>query len=58
MVGVTGTRPGKEPFEIRADVVDGAGGRFSQVRQLGRFTTAYESHEFDGIWFVISAPPG
>src|SRR5262249_60109430 len=42
VVGVTGTRHGREPFEIRADLVVGADGRFSQLRRLGSFTAAYE----------------
>jgi len=58
VVGVTGTRHGKEPFEVRADVVVGADGRFSQVRRLGGFRTAYEHHDFDVIWFVIPEPTG
>ena len=58
VVGVTGTRRGREPFEIRADLVVGADGRFSQLRRLGGFTVAYEHHDFDVIWFVIPEPPG
>jgi 2-polyprenyl-6-methoxyphenol hydroxylase-like FAD-dependent oxidoreductase len=58
VVGVTGTRHGSQPFEVRADVVVGADGRFSQIRRLGGFTTAYEHHDFDVIWFVIPEPPG
>jgi len=58
VLGVTGTRHGKEPFEIRADVVVGADGRYSPLRRLGRFGTAYEHHDFDVIWFVIPAPAG
>ena len=58
VVGVTGTRHGREPFEIRADVVVGADGRFSQIRRLGGFRTAYEHHDFDVVWFVIPEPPG
>jgi 2-polyprenyl-6-methoxyphenol hydroxylase-like FAD-dependent oxidoreductase len=57
VVGVRGTRHGKEPFEIRADVVVGADGRFSAVRRLGHFDTAYQHHDFDVIWFVIEQPP-
>ena len=58
VVGVTGTRHGREPFEIRADVVVGADGRFSQIRRLGGFRAAYEHHDFDVVWFVIPEPPG
>ena len=58
VVGVKGLREGKEPFEVRADVVVGADGRFSQVRRLGRFEVEYEHHDFDVIWFVIDEPPG
>ena len=58
VVGVKGLREGKEPFEVRADVVVGADGRFSQVRRLGRFEVEYEYHDFDVIWFVIDEPPG
>jgi len=57
VVGVKGLRGGKEPFEIRAEVVVGADGRFSPVRRLGRFETEYEHHDFDVIWFVIDQPP-
>ena len=38
VVGVSGVRHGREPFEVRADVVVGADGRYSQVRRLGGFT--------------------
>jgi 2-polyprenyl-6-methoxyphenol hydroxylase-like FAD-dependent oxidoreductase len=58
VVGVKGLRGGKEAFEVRADVVVGADGRFSQVRRLGRFEVEYEHHDFDVIWFVIDEPPG
>ena len=34
-----------------------ADGRFSEVRRLGGFETAYESHDFDLLWFVIDPPP-
>src|SRR5882672_1854445 len=57
VVGVRGKRHGKEPFEVRADVVVTADGRFSEVRRLGGFETAYESHDFDLLWFVIDPPP-
>jgi len=58
VVGVSGLRHGKEPFEVRADVVVGADGRYSAVARLGRFTAAYEHHDFDVIWFTIEQPPG
>jgi 2-polyprenyl-6-methoxyphenol hydroxylase-like FAD-dependent oxidoreductase len=57
VTGVRGRRDGA-PFELRADVVVGADGRFSQVRRLGRFELEYEHHDFDVIWFVIDEPPG
>jgi 2-polyprenyl-6-methoxyphenol hydroxylase-like FAD-dependent oxidoreductase len=58
IVGVTGLRHGKEPFEVRADVVVGADGRHSVVARLGGFTPEYEHHDFDVIWFTIEQPPG
>jgi 2-polyprenyl-6-methoxyphenol hydroxylase-like FAD-dependent oxidoreductase len=57
IVGVHGTRHGKEPFEVRADVVVGADGRYSALRRLGQFEIAYQHHDFDIIWFVIEQPP-
>jgi len=57
IVGVHGTRHGKEPFEIRADVVVGADGRYSALRRLGHFDIEYQHHDFDVIWFVIEQPP-
>jgi hypothetical protein len=57
-VGVRGLRHGKEPFEVRADVVVGADGRYSSVAKLGGFTAEYEHHDFDLIWFTIEQPPG
>jgi 2-polyprenyl-6-methoxyphenol hydroxylase-like FAD-dependent oxidoreductase len=57
VAGVHGTRHGKEPFEIRADVVVGADGRYSALRRLGHFEIAYHHHDFDVIWFVIEQPP-
>jgi 2-polyprenyl-6-methoxyphenol hydroxylase-like FAD-dependent oxidoreductase len=57
-VGVTGVRHGREPFEIRADVVVGADGRYSAVAKLGGFTAEYEHHDFDLVWFTIEQPPG
>jgi 2-polyprenyl-6-methoxyphenol hydroxylase-like FAD-dependent oxidoreductase len=58
VVGVSGVRHGKEPFEVRADVVVGADGRYSAVARLGGFKAAYEHHDFDIIWFTIDQPPG
>ena len=58
VVGVSGLRHGKEPFEVRADVVVGADGRYSTVARLGGFTPEYEHHDFDVIWFTIEQPPG
>ena len=58
VVGVSGLRHGKEPFEVRADVVVGADGRHSAVARLGGFTPEYEHHDFDVIWFTIEQPPG
>ena len=57
VVGVRGMRHGKEPFEVRADVVVGADGRHSIIRKLGNFEIEYEHHEFDVIWFVVEPPP-
>lgn len=58
VVGVRGKRHGQEEFEIRADVVVGADGRFSALRRLGNFEIMYHHHDFDVIWFVIDQPPG
>lgn len=58
VVGVKGMRHGKEPFEIRADVVVGADGRYSAIARLGKFEMEYEHHDFDVIWFTIDQPPG
>jgi 2-polyprenyl-6-methoxyphenol hydroxylase-like FAD-dependent oxidoreductase len=58
VVGVSGLRHGKEPFEVRADVVVGADGRYSTLARLGGFTPEYEHHDFDVIWFTIEQPPG
>lgn len=57
VVGVRGKRHGQEPFEVRADVVVGADGRYSMARRLGGFEMAYEHHDFDVIWFVLEPPP-
>ena len=58
VVGVSGLRHGKEPFDVRADVVVGADGRHSTVAKLGGFKPEYERHDFDVIWFTIDQPPG
>jgi 2-polyprenyl-6-methoxyphenol hydroxylase-like FAD-dependent oxidoreductase len=57
VVGVQGKRHGQDAFEIRADVVVGADGRFSALRRLGNFEIEYQHHDFDVIWFVIEQPP-
>jgi len=57
VVGVSGLRHGREPFEVLADVVVGADGRYSLIRKLGQFATEYEHHDFDVIWFVVEQPP-
>jgi 2-polyprenyl-6-methoxyphenol hydroxylase-like FAD-dependent oxidoreductase len=56
VTGVKGLRQGQKPFEIRADVVVGADGRFSAMRRLGQFDVEYEHHDLDVIWFVIDQP--
>src|SRR5436190_21332121 len=58
VVGVRGRRHGQEDFEVRADVVVGADGRYSTIAKLGRFAAEYEHHDFDIIWFTIEQPPG
>jgi 2-polyprenyl-6-methoxyphenol hydroxylase-like FAD-dependent oxidoreductase len=58
IVGVSGLRHGKDAFEVRADVVVGADGRYSPLARLGGFTPEYEHHDFDVIWFTIEQPPG
>jgi len=58
VVGLRGLRHGKEPFEVRADVVVGADGRYSTLAKLGGFEVEYERHDFDVIWFTIEQPPG
>jgi 2-polyprenyl-6-methoxyphenol hydroxylase-like FAD-dependent oxidoreductase len=58
VAGVTGMRHGKEPFDVRADVVVGADGRYSTIAKLGGFKPEYEHHDFDVIWFTIERPPG
>jgi len=57
-LGVAGTLHGEEPFEVRADVVVGADGRYSAIARLGGFKAEYEHHDFDLIWFSIEQPPG
>jgi 2-polyprenyl-6-methoxyphenol hydroxylase-like FAD-dependent oxidoreductase len=57
VVGVGGKRHGREPFEVRADVVVGADGRYSMMRRLGHFAAEYEHYDLDLIWFVIDQPP-
>jgi 2-polyprenyl-6-methoxyphenol hydroxylase-like FAD-dependent oxidoreductase len=58
VVGVSGLRHGKEAFEVRADVVVAADGRYSSLAKLGGFEIEYEHHDFDVIWFTIEQPPG
>jgi 2-polyprenyl-6-methoxyphenol hydroxylase-like FAD-dependent oxidoreductase len=58
VVGVRGRRHGQEPFEVRAEVVVGADGRYSSVARLGGFKAEYQHHDFDVIWFTIEQPPG
>jgi 2-polyprenyl-6-methoxyphenol hydroxylase-like FAD-dependent oxidoreductase len=57
VIGVSGMRHGQEPFEIRADVVVGADGRFSAIAKLAAFSNAYSHHDFDIVWFAIERPP-
>ena len=57
-VGVSGLRHGAEPFEVRADVVIGADGRYSQIAKMGGFTNEYVHHDFDLVWFTIEQPAG
>jgi 2-polyprenyl-6-methoxyphenol hydroxylase-like FAD-dependent oxidoreductase len=57
-LGVTGLRHGHEHFEVRADVVIGADGRYSTIAKMGGFKAEYEHHDFDLIWFTIEQPPG
>src|SRR5262249_50210441 len=57
VVGVRGLRQGTESFEVRADIVVGADGRYSTIAKLGGFTPEYEHHDFDLIWFTIEQPP-
>lgn len=57
-VGVAGLRHGNEHFEVRADVVVGADGRYSAIAKMGGFKAEYEHHDFDLIWFTVEQPPG
>jgi 2-polyprenyl-6-methoxyphenol hydroxylase-like FAD-dependent oxidoreductase len=57
VVGVSGLRHGSEPFEVRADVVVAADGRYSAVAKMGGFKPEYEHHDFDLVWFTIEQPP-
>jgi 2-polyprenyl-6-methoxyphenol hydroxylase-like FAD-dependent oxidoreductase len=58
VVGVGGVQHGDDAFEVRADVVVGADGRYSMIAKMGGFKAAYEHHDFDLIWFTIPQPPG
>jgi 2-polyprenyl-6-methoxyphenol hydroxylase-like FAD-dependent oxidoreductase len=58
VIGVSGLRHGSEPFEVRADVVVAADGRYSAVAKMGGFKPEYEHHDFDLVWFTIEQPPG
>jgi 2-polyprenyl-6-methoxyphenol hydroxylase-like FAD-dependent oxidoreductase len=58
VVGVGGVQHGDDAFEVRADVVVGADGRYSMIAKMGGFQAAYEHHDFDLIWFTIPQPPG
>src|SRR5262245_30144154 len=57
-VGVSGMRHGDEPFEVRADVVVGADGRYSAIAKLGGFHAEYEHQDLELVWFTIEQPPG
>jgi 2-polyprenyl-6-methoxyphenol hydroxylase-like FAD-dependent oxidoreductase len=57
-IGVGGLRHGSDAFEVRADVVVGADGRFSTIARLGGFTPRYEHHDLELVWFTIDKPPG
>ena len=56
VVGVSGLRHGTESFEVRADVIVGADGRYSAIAKMGGFKPEYEHHDFDLIWFTIEQP--
>src|SRR5581483_9513119 len=57
VLGVEGLLGGQEPFQVRADVVVGADGRYSKLRRLGNFEVEYEHHDLDIVWFVVDRPP-
>jgi 2-polyprenyl-6-methoxyphenol hydroxylase-like FAD-dependent oxidoreductase len=57
-LGVTGIQHNSEPFEVRADVVVGADGRFSAISKMGGFKAEYEHHDLDLIWFTLEQPRG
>jgi 2-polyprenyl-6-methoxyphenol hydroxylase-like FAD-dependent oxidoreductase len=57
-VGVTGVQHGSETFEIRADVVVGADGRYSAVAKAGGFEVEYDLRDLELIWFTIEQPAG
>jgi len=58
VAGVRGVQHGDEPFEVQADVVVAADGRYSTVAKLGGFKAEYHHHDFDLIWFSIPKPAG
>ena len=58
VVGVAGLRHGRADFEVRADVVVAADGRYSALTRLSGLEAEYEHHDFDIIWFTIEQPPG
>jgi 2-polyprenyl-6-methoxyphenol hydroxylase-like FAD-dependent oxidoreductase len=58
IVGVSGIRHGREAFEVRADVVVAADGRYSNIVKMAGFKAEYEHHDFDIVWFTIPRPPG
>ncbi len=55
-VGVSGVSHGNEPFEVRADVVVGADGRYSAIAKLGGFKAEYEHNDLELVWFTIEQP--
>jgi 2-polyprenyl-6-methoxyphenol hydroxylase-like FAD-dependent oxidoreductase len=55
-VGVAGVSHGSEPFEVRADVVVGADGRYSAIAKLGGFKAEYEHNDLELVWFTIEQP--
>jgi 2-polyprenyl-6-methoxyphenol hydroxylase-like FAD-dependent oxidoreductase len=58
VAGVRGVQHGDEPFEVQADVVVAADGRYSTVAKLAGFKAEYHHHDFDLIWFSIPKPAG